>query len=211
HVPIMILIELKDDRIPALPTLPTRFDESNIESVDKEIDSVFPLEEILTPDDVRADDSSLRESILKKGWPKLNEARGKVLFALDNEGRIRDNYLKNHETLQNRRMFVTPPHENHVSAAFFKINDPIRDFEKIQRLVGSGFLVRTRADADTRQSRSGETSQRDRAFASGAQFVSTDYPEPRPEFSDYQVRHPNHAVALPNPVSAAAYTRKELE
>lgn len=45
------------------------------------------------------------------------------------------------------------------------------------------FMVRTRADYDTVQSRQNDTTQRDAAFASGAQFISTDYPEPNPEFS----------------------------
>ena len=43
------------------------------------------------------------------------------------------------------------------AAAWFKVNDPIKDFDKIQRLVKAGFLVRTRADADTRQARKGDT------------------------------------------------------
>ena len=82
-----------------------------------------------------------------------------------------------------------------------KVNDPVRDFDRIQSLVRDGFLVRTRADADTRQARKNDPSQRDKALASGAQFVSTDYPEPRVEFSAYKVRLPDGVVARSNPIN----------
>ena len=91
--------------------------------------------------------------------------------------------------------------EDNPAAAWFKINDPVRDFDRIQRLVKAGYLVRTRADADTKQSRANDPSQRQKALASGAQFVSTDYPEPDRRFSEYQVRLPGGVVARVNPVS----------
>lgn len=211
HVPIMILVELKDSRTPALPTIPIAFDENNINCVDRVIDQVFQKDEIFTPDDLRGEMQSLPEAIARNGWPELSKVRGKIMFALDNEGSIRDAYLKGNDALKNRRMFVTPPTEVHPSAAFFKLNDPIRDFEKIRRLVKSGYLIRTRADSDTRQSRSGNTDQRDKALASGAQFVSTDYPEPRREFSEYQVRLPRNAIARPNPVSTNGLKTFDVE
>ena len=111
------------------------------------------------------------------------------MFALDNEGAVRDRYLEGHPALKDRVMFVTVAPE-HPAAAWFKVNDPIKDFDKIQRLVKDGFLVRTRADADTRQARAGDVTQRDKALASGAQFISTDYREPDRRFSDYSVRFP---------------------
>src|SRR5262249_51205778 len=93
-----------------------------------------------------------------------------------------------------------------------KINDPIKDFDRIQRLVRDGFLVRTRSDADTRQARANEVTQRDKALASGAQFVSTDYPEPDRRFSGYCVRLPGGVVARSNPVSGdAAWGPIDLE
>ena len=44
------------------------------------------------------------------------------------------------------------------------------------------------------------------AAASGAQFISTDYPEPRPEFSPYCVTLPGGVVARANPVNGSAST-----
>ena len=111
------------------------------------------------------------------------ERNHSVLFALDNEGAVRDQYVEGHPALKDRVMFVTVAPE-HPAAAWFKVNDPIKDFDKIQRLVKDGFLVRTRADADTRQARTGDITQRDKAFSSGAQYISTDYHEPDRRFSD---------------------------
>ena len=64
-------------------------------------------------------------------------------------------------------------------AAFIKENDPTgANQARIADEVRRGYVVRTRADADTRQARTGDTTMRDAALASGAQWVSTDYPAP---------------------------------
>ncbi len=133
------------------------------------------------------------------------------MFALDNEDSKRDLYLEGHPALKDRLMFVTVE-PSHAAAAWFKINNPIKDFDEIQRLVRQGFLVRTRADADTVQARSGDVTQRDKALASGAQFVSTDYREPDTRFSKYQVQFPGGVVARSNPVSGdPAWDKIDLE
>jgi hypothetical protein len=126
---------------------------------------------------------------------------GKVVFALDNEGALRDRYLGTAEKAAGKALFVSVP-KDHPAAAWMKINDPIERFDDIQALVRQGFLVRTRADAGTVQARRNDTTQRERALASGAQFVSTDYPEPDPRFTGYRVTLPGAAEARPNPVSA---------
>ncbi len=211
HVPIMILVELKDDAIPSLPTRPVRFDRQAIDTVDTEILSVFAKTEIITPDRIRGRFSTLPEAIRAQGWPVLNEVRGLVIFALDNEGSVRDRYLEDHDGLKGRVMFASVE-PTHPGAAWFKINDPVKDFDRIQHLVREGFLVRTRADADTRQARAGNVSMRDKALASGAQYVSTDYARPDRRFSDYSVRFPDGQVARSNPVSGdPAWSRIDLE
>ena len=201
HVPIMILVEVKAEAVAGLPTIPRPFDQAALDDVDVEINSVFTRAEIFTPDDLRGELLTLPQAIKERGWPGLDSVRGKVMFGLDNEGAIRDLYLQGHEALAGRRMFVTPPSIDHPAAAWFKINDPIKDFDRIQDAVARGFIVRTRADADTRQARANDPTQRDKALASGAQFVSTDYPEHRAEFSPYHVKLPQNAVARANPVS----------
>ena len=177
----------------------------------REILSVFAPTEILTPDRVRGQFATLPEAIRAHGWPALDAVRGLVMFALDNEGSVRDRYLEGHPALRDRVMFASVAPED-PAAAWFKINDPIKDFDRIQKLVREGFLVRTRADADTRQARANDVTQRDKALASGAQFISTDYPEPDRRFSDYSVRFPGGQVARSNPVSGdPAWTQIDLE
>jgi hypothetical protein len=94
-------------------------------------------------------------------------------------------------------MFANLP-AGEPGAAILIVNDPVADFEKIQGLVADGYIVRTRADADTAEARSGDTRRRDRAFASGAQLVSTDYYLPAAHFgTDYVVRLPGPARCNP--------------
>lgn len=200
HVPILILLELKSDRFPGLPARPIPFTRRELDQLDEEILSVFPRESILTPDRVRGRFDTLRDAIKTDGWPTLESVRGLVMFALDNEGSVRDMYLDGHPALRGRILFTTVA-PAHPAAAWFKMNDPIGGFGRIQQLVRDGFLVRTRADADTVAARSGDVTQRDKALASGAQFVSTDYPEPNTKLSNYRVGFPGGAVARPNPVS----------
>jgi calcium-dependent phosphoinositide phospholipase C len=93
--------------------------------------------------------------------------------------------------------------ETDPDAAVMVVNDPLSDAARIRDLVSAGFIVRTRADADTVQARSGDTSMRDAAFASGAQFVSTDYVFPDDPFgTGYIVDLPGDGAARCNPVNA---------
>lgn len=72
-----------------------------------------------------------------------------------------------------------------------KRNDPIGSHDEIVSLVNAGFQVRTRADSGTTESRMNDPKRRDLAIRSGAQLISTDYPEPNRRFSDYFVS-PEH-------------------
>ena len=102
------------------------------------------------------------------------------------------------------RVLFTSSEEGRPDAAFIKLNDPTGDLEEIQRLVAAGYIVRTRADADLLNAQNGETEDRENAFASGAQWVSTDYPateDPAPN-SGYTVAFPDGAFARCNPVNA---------
>jgi hypothetical protein len=211
HFPICILIELKDEVIAPGFTKPVPFGAKELDAVEVEILTVFKREQILKPDDIRSKFNTLPEALARRGWPRLDAVRGKVLFALDNGGTVRDLYLKDHPALQGRLMFVSAE-ESDPAAAWMKVNDPIGGFAYIQKLVKAGFIVRTRTDGDTLQARTNDTTQRERAFASGAQFLSTDYPKPNPAFSSYQVRFDGGIVVRNNPVNGnPALNGKDLE
>ncbi len=199
HVPVFILIELKDEVLGPEFTQALPWDATQLAELEREILSVFPRNEILMPDDVRGSEASLPEALRKHGWPMLDSVRGKVMFGMDNEGAERTAYLNGHPALEGRILFVSETAEN-AAAAWMKRNDPISDFDQIQSLVREGFLVRTRADEPTGQARNNDTRMRDRALASGAQFVSTDYPEPNLKLSPYRVQFPDGGPARSNPV-----------
>jgi hypothetical protein len=200
HFPIFVLLELKEDQPDPALTRPVPFGERELDALEAEILSVFPRQQILAPDDVRGQASTLPEALRQHGWPTLKAARGKVMFGMDNETPVRDLYLKDHPALAERLIFVSVP-PTHPAAAWMKDNDSIVDFDRIQGLVKAGFLVRTRADADTAEARANDTRRRDRALASGAQFISTDYPEANPAFSSYVVRFEDGAAVRTNPVN----------
>jgi len=217
HVPIMILIEAKDDEISDPLDLgflvPPEIDAAALDMLDDEIRSVFPAKQLITPDDVRGDRDTLEEAIAMDGWPTLKSSRGKVLFALDNGGAKKAAYIDGHPSLRGRILF-TSSGPGEPEAAFVKANDPIGDFDRIQQLVADGFIVRTRADSpEGREARNNDTMKRDVAIASGAQFVSTDYPVPNPDFgTGYQVQMPGGMPARCNPISAPAdCTAVEIE
>lgn len=210
HFPVFVLIELKEDAPGPEFTQPVRLDAGLLSAVDKEIREVLPAGQRFEPDQLRAGRATLREAVAGKGWPLVSELAGRVVFLLDNEGELRDRYLKGNPALEGRAMFVSVPRE-HPAAAWMKLNNPEAEFEVIQARVREGFLVRTRADADTLEARQGQGARREKALASGAQLVSTDYPEPNPSLSPYAVQLPLGRVARPNPVTAPAGMDPDLE
>jgi len=187
----------------ALLATPLPWTSARMDTIDSDIRSVFTPADLITPDDVRAGDTTLEDAVLTHGWPTLAQSRGKTLFLMDNTGSYRDSYLAGHPSLQGRILFTnsTP---GQPDAAFVEENDPTGTNQaRIQNEVREGYVVRTRADADTVQARSNDTSTRDAALASGAQWVSTDYPTPSDSArfgTTYSVQIPGTARC--NPINA---------
>jgi hypothetical protein len=203
HVPILIIMNLKDDnlKIPgAVPLLP--FDAKAMDAIDAEIRSVFLERELITPDVVRGRRATVREGVLAGGWPKLKAARGRFLFAMDENQAKADLYRGNRRSLEGRAMFVNVD-ETSSMAGYITLNEPIELSDRIARALKAGFIVRTRADADTVEARSNDRRRQDAAFATGAQYVSTDYLTPDTRFSAYEAHLPGGGVARLNPVTGA--------
>ncbi len=200
HFPILVLVELKEDAPGPEFTAALPFDEPALAALDAEIREVIPARQRFEPDQLRGGRPTLREVVAGKGWPEVSSLLGKILFAMDNEGAVLERYLGTSQNLAGRVMFVSVGPE-HPAAAWMKRNDAVGDFEVIASLVRQGFLVRTRADVGTAEARTNDGKRRERALASGAQFVSTDYPEPDPRLSPYVVRLAGGMVARANPVS----------
>jgi hypothetical protein len=213
HLPIAILVELKDDPIPDPLGLgfviPHPIGPAELDALDAEIRSVVGDEDMITPDDVRGTQATLEEAVLSGAWPTLQEAQGQLLFLMDNGGSDRDAYRAGRPSLEGRVLF-TNAEPGAADAAFVKVNDPIGNVEHIQGLVAAGYVVRTRADEPTIQARSGDTTQRDAALASGAQWVSTDYPVPGSSpFSPYFAAIPDGEPARCNPVNSGPRCRND--
>ena len=207
HVPILILLNLKEGALPipgSTAVLP--FDAAAMDAIDREIRSVFRENELITPDLVQGRHATLREAVTTSGWPTLGRMRGRVMFAMD-EGRAHTSlYRGQRRSLEGRAMFVNT-HEDSPVAAYITLNDPLQQAERIRRAVAMGLMVRTRSDADTVQARSNDTTQREAAFASGAQYVSTDYLRPDTRFSPYMVRMPDGLRARVSPAAAPVSAR----
>jgi len=211
HVPIAVLVELKDDPLdfPGFTfTAPEKWTASNIGSIDDEIHSVMDDSELLRPDDVRGSHTTLNEAVTTDGWPTLGESRGKVMFMMDNGGGYRSNYLSGHPNLEDRVLF-TNADPGDADAAFIKRNDPVGSLTDIQSLIAQGYITRTRADADTVEARANTTTPRDDAFASGSTWVSSDFVVPgRAQTlfgSPYVVQIPGGTPARCNPINAPAW------
>jgi hypothetical protein len=207
HVPLAVLLELKDLALPPqIPaTVPLPWTTARMAAIDREIRSVFPRPRIVAPDDVRGRRPTLEAAVMRDGWPALESTRGKVLFLMDNEEPYRSAYLAGHPALRGRLLFTNSA-PGQPDAAFVKVNEPTGpDFGRIRRLVRRGYVVRTRADADTREARANDLRRARAALVSGAQWVSTDYPAPgiAARFgATYVVRLPNGLPVRCNPITA---------
>ncbi len=200
HLPLVVLVETKEGKPDHFfQVTPEPFTPAIFDALDREILSVFPRSHLITPDDVRGRHATLEEAILKEGWPTLESARGKVIFLLD-QRKAGPAYLEGHPSLRGR-VFFTNAEPGSPDAAFVEVNDPLKDPALIPSLVRRGYLVRTRTDADLEQARAGDVKQRDTALASGAQFLSTDFPfEERAKWTGYSVSFPEGTIARCNPV-----------
>ena len=200
HTPILITINTKEDVIDQPNFVqPLPFDRQAFDHLDQEILSVFGISELIVPDYVRGNYKTLETAITADQWPTLKASRGKIFFALDANQEKIDIYKDSHPSLQGRILFVDAK-EGQPEAAFRIINDPLENRQYIQDLVLKGYLVRTRADADTKEARTGDTTRLEAALVSGAHFISTDYYLPENKFgTGYRVQLPTQTPVRFNP------------
>jgi hypothetical protein len=201
-VPIFILVETKQGKPHGELHLtePEPFTSSTFDALDAEIRSVFPANEMITPDDVRGHYETLNQAVLAGNWPTLASARGKVVFLMDQRA-VGPVYLAGHRSLRGRVIFTnaTP---GEPDAAFVERNEG--PASEIAELVRKGYLIRARTDSDTKEARTNDTTVRDAMMASGAQLLSTDYPvnEPARWPGNFVVTLPGKVVARCNPINA---------
>ena len=188
HIPIFITMNTKDKKydIPGTAEL-LPFTKEVLKTIDEEILRVFNIDQLITPDLIQGDYKSLEEAILVRGWPTIEDLKGRILFVLDENGERLEDYLNNDKSLTNKVLF-TNSEEGNPSAAFRIINDPVKNQEYIKGLIQKGYIVRTRADAGTKEARNNDYKRFEKAKSSGAQIITTDYYIPSKLFnSDFQI------------------------
>lgn len=199
HAPLMLMFNAKEDADAEHGKPALRFDEKAFDALDREILSVIPRGKLILPDDVQGAYPTLRDAVLAGSWPGLAAARGKIFFALD-EGETKVAIYRGKRKSLEGRVFFVNTDEASPAAAYLTINDPVAEGDRIARDVKAGFMVRTRADADTWEAREGSLVRLRAALASGAQYVSTDYIWEDPRLPGYRVSLPGGAAVRCNPV-----------
>lgn len=174
HFPITILLNAKETQPDFISQpSPVPFSVQAYQRLDDEI-AQWLKHKLITPDAIRGEFSSLKQAVLTQGWPQLDSLRGKFLFIFDANTQQRTIYVKHAPSLKGRSMFISVP-EDWDEAAIFIRNNPRTQQQDIRDLVMQGFLVRTRADANLTATTDDMALQKQAAFDSGAQFISTDF------------------------------------
>jgi len=210
HAPILVLVEAKADPIPETP-LPAQpeiklaqsvpWDKGNLGQIDDEIKAVMKADKMITPDQVRGSYPTLEAAVLANNWPTLGQARGKLMFALDNDD-LRDAYADGHPSLQGRVMFTDGP-PGAPESAYIGQNNAADPPGKVDDLVKKGYVVRTLPDPDDVMIGKTETERRDISIKSGANWLSTNYPVPDTSVGvTYTVTLPGATPGRCNPVTA---------
>lgn len=196
HLPVLVVINLKQENLGVWGTttaLP--FDQNALVALEQELTSIMQ-EYLVTPTMIRGDSPSLNQTVQQKGWPELERGKGKFIFLLDAEQELLTRYSS---AVKDGQFFSSWP-ANHPQSAVIVINDPIAQQQQIKELVAKGFIVRTRADADTYEARVNTTERMQAAFTSGAQYISTDYIQADLRFSQYQVSFEQQQLQRCNPL-----------
>jgi hypothetical protein len=197
HVPVFITLEPKDDDS-YLGTKAEKFTSELFDALDKELRKGLG-NKLITPDMVRGKYKTLEEAVLNNNWPTLKKAKGKFLFILDNNGAKRDLYALNHPSLKGRAVFINAEPGKPEAATIFR-NNP--EDAAIADLVKKGYIIRTRADADTKEARANDYTHFNAAKTSGAQIITTDYYLPSTFFnSPYQIKYDDGTYVRVDPVN----------
>ncbi len=198
HHPVFITMNAKTGPVNHLPTVADEFEKEDYQELNSLIWRELGPGKLLIPKDVQGNFPTLEAAILKKGWPTINSVRGKFIFVLDETGAKRSTYLNSGSEVQ--VMFTDSP-EGDPNAAILIKNDPKKQKEEIKSLVKKGYIIRTRADADTFEARNEDYSRFQAACESGAQIITTDYYRESTHFpSSYKIIFPEGKYVRVNPL-----------
>ncbi len=196
HGPIMALLEVKE-------VIDAEEASAWLDALDQVVLSSVAQERLLTPDRVQGDAADLQAAI-ERGWPTLGEVRGKVMIVLYDRA-LRDAYTRGETSLAGRPMFPMSEGEASRWSAFDVLDDPTD--AAIATQASAGRMIRSRADGWPDPDPEGGAA----AIASGAHWVSTDFPVPS-NGVDYELQLGGEGAYLCNPITApASCTSLDLE
>ena len=169
HSPIFVWIEIKDQS-GGRPFDHFELLESNIQE--------HLGDRLVTPNQLRAGEKSLKAAILQRNWPTVGELAGKIIFILHTtKNRHARIYTYNFTSLHNRLMFAKATYDQrHMPWALFTYVAADKP-EIIARLKKEGLLVMT-SGCLAKLSDDECLSRRALASKSGANFIKEDYPGP---------------------------------
>ena len=194
HLPIMVWMEMKSG-----------MDDAPLESlllVEEEIQSVIPPEQLLTPDLVRGEYTSVREALDTEGWPTLGQVRGRIMFIILNNGDHTGPYTNDFASLENRLLFPRASGSQYSMpwAAVEKLETS--SVEGVAKINEGNMLVAANVcSADFDDSKCYE--KREEGIANGIHMLKDDFPYPV-ESREYWMELPDGPVASCNPLTAPA-------
>ena len=170
HLPITVIIEPKEIFIPFEDMKVLNLDYAKM--LDKTLRETLG-DRLFTPDDMLREYESFGEMRRADDWCKVENMLGKVLI-LFHECNTTEGYMELDPTLRTQAMFpmLRARDIDRDCASFLLINKPEGEYDDIQKALDNKFIVRTRVDEFTNISEK----RREKAFESGAQIMSTDYP-----------------------------------
>jgi hypothetical protein len=165
HFPIFIHMNARQSsgrRWPDLQTISELVDSAQLQALNERLLALVPPSRRVTASEIE----------LAGDWPKLAEARGKVLFFLDGSAAQARQY-RTAVASSVARILVTDAHEDaNPVDRYTVVLDPREQPGLIGKCVRAGFMVRTLGEYNTIEARRGEWSRLRAAMDSGAQIIS---------------------------------------
>jgi len=180
HLPIIVLMEVKDDWM----LLDHALQKIGVLELIKlnQLIEIKMKDHLYKPSDMMTPGLSLKETIQEAGWPYISDLLGKYIFVL-HPGGFTDTYYSIDPSLLTLPMFIGgyQEHQNESFASFIVHNT--LDVEKINHLVSEGLIVRTRIDSQLVFN----PSDFEKAILSGAQILTSDFLSARSDLPLNQV------------------------
>ncbi len=169
--------------------------------VDAVLRAIWPPERVLRPDDLRGSRDSIRQRLTMDGWPTLGETRDKVMFVMLDDDKNRDAYLATFPGLVGAMIFMRGG-RGEPWGCVLELSDAGSQGGAIATALAEGYLVRSSTgDADSTPDEL--TARANAALASGANFISTDFPAGTPD-APWTFAIPGGQPSRCNPVTAPA-------